>query len=280
MKYHIMYINLSLFICLSFLGLLSPIRAQGPAPFAWDNLTVDDLPGVYSYHNWRITQLRVEDPNIPTYSVTAVANAGDWAVDGWWWFAGYEGNDLDSLTSTNAARLISIEPHYVGDALRFSGIMVANSGKNARGWWWYYGVDEAAVRTYATQNNAILVSARPYNDNGNLRYVVIMVENKENLKWFWCVKATNDAIVDTWKANSLRIATFMRNPFGQYDAILVGWTGGVWYWQDGINFLTARDNFIKHNTRPVDISTYVVNGVRYYAMVEQDNNIGPWASEV
>ena len=66
---------------LALFALLPAIHADDLSPYVFTRLHPDDIPGVYSYHGWRITQIRVEDPSIPTFSVGAIANTGAWAIE-------------------------------------------------------------------------------------------------------------------------------------------------------------------------------------------------------
>ena len=176
-------------------------------------------------------------------------------------------------------RLISIDPYWTSAGLKFVVVMVPNTGPDAKSWWWYFGIDSAMVVNYVKQNNAILVSARPYLDNGQLRYVAVMVENTEGLVWDWCVKCTTATIESHFKSQGLHVSTFHPNPLGDWDAIMVTYKGGAWYWWGGISSSELLNNVVAHKTRLIDLTTYIWNGVRYYGGVELGDNVGPQFSE-
>lgn len=50
-----------------------------------------------------------------------------------------------------------------------------HSAQTATGWWWYFGQTADQVGALLNQNNARLTALRPYMDNGQRLFAVIMV---------------------------------------------------------------------------------------------------------
>src|SRR5262249_40467733 len=63
-----------------------------------------------------------------------------------------------------------------GGTRRFAVVMVANTGANAKAFWWYFNASAADLGTFATNNNARIVylSSDPLNSSG---YNAIMISN-------------------------------------------------------------------------------------------------------
>src|SRR5438045_1558438 len=80
--------------------------------------------------------------------------------------------------------------------LRFAAVMVPNQGVQARAWWWYFGIDANAITGFLKQNNARLVSLRPYTEGGVRKYVVIMISNtNQDFKPFeWYINTSPEFI--------------------------------------------------------------------------------------
>ena len=154
------------------IGFVQPARATDAFPGTDDHSTTtatawwwyygqtaQQVGDLVSQHNTRLTQIRVEDPSVPTFAVTMVANTGDYASS-WWWYYGQTADQVGTLLNQHHARLISIDPYWTSGGLRFAVVMVPNTGAQERGWWWYYGQTTSQVGALLDQNNARLVALR------------------------------------------------------------------------------------------------------------------------
>jgi hypothetical protein len=222
----------------------------------------------------RLTQVRVEDPSVPTFAVTMVANSGDYA-SGWWWYFGQSASSVGALLTQNNARLISLDPYQTSAGLRFAVVMVPNTGAQGRAWWWYFGQSASSVGALLTQNNARLTALRPYTDNGQRLFAVIMVDNtgvaSKNWQW-WINQSPSDVTSHTNDVNNpMRMTELAPDPLGGFDVVLEAAEGEPWYWYFGVSPATIGSNVSSHGTRLIDLSSYVVNGTRQYTEVELGN---------
>src|SRR5215472_16882329 len=144
----------------------------------------------------------------------------------WWWYYNVTSAQVASLASQNHARLTQIR---IDDPSvpTFDVTMVANSGAYASGWWWYFGVTAAQVDSFLTQNNARLTALRPYMDNGQRVFAVIMVSNTgaDNKPWRWFAGATINDIASRITSENMRVVAFTPDPAGGFDSIMVGSEG-------------------------------------------------------
>ena len=62
--------------------------------------------------------------------------------------------------------------------------------------------------------------------------------------------------------DNMRVTALAPDPPGGWDAILVASEGEEWYWWYGQDPKTVGDNVASHGTRLIDLSSYVVNGIR------------------
>jgi hypothetical protein len=241
--------------------------------------TANQVGQLTSQYNARLTEVRVEDPSVPTFAVTMVENTGDFS-SGWWWYYGVDAETVGQLLG-NDKRLISIDPYWTSAGLRFAVVMVPNEGAQDRAWWWYYGYDMTGVGNFLSQNNARLVALRPYNDNG-VKFAVIMISNtNEDFRdWEWWVDATPDFISGRI-GTGLRVTCFAPNPSGNWDVVLVQQEGESWWWWYGLDPADVLSNMGSHDTRLIDVSPYQVNNVWEYAIVELgDSNPPQGGSEI
>ncbi len=235
--------------------------------------TAQQVGDLVSQHHARLTQIRVEDPSVPTFAVTMVADAGDYASS-WWWYHGQTADQVGALLDQHNARLISIDPYRTGAGLRFAVVMVPNTGAQQRGWWWYYGKTASQVGALLDQNNSRLVALRPYLDGGQRVFAVIMVSNTgaDYKPSQWWAGSSIASITSHLTGDNMRVTALAPDPAGGWDAILVASEGEEWYWWYGLDPKTVGDNVVNHGTRLIDLSSYVVNGERKYAAVELGDN--------
>jgi Bacterial tandem repeat domain 1 len=219
-------------------------------------------------NNARITQIRVDNGTVPTFTVLMVQNTGVYNSS-WWWY--YGPNSYDQGTDR---RIISVDPYYdASGTLQFAVVQVPNNGSQDRAWWWYYGQSTGSITSLLNQYNARLVSLRGYNDNGAVVYVIIMAENVDQdfIQSEWLTGITVDTI-NSKISSGLRLLSLSPNPSENWDAIFVAETGNKWGWYYGLNFSSIGATTSQNNMRMVDISPYMLDGQNVFATVETDNS--------
>jgi hypothetical protein len=240
--------------------------------------------GFINQNHARLTQVRVMDPNgagpgQPTFAVTMVANSGAYA-SGWWWYYNATPATVGTLLTQNHARLISLDPYFVGSTLEFAVVMVPNTGAQGRAWWWYFGVTDTQVNGFLSTNHARLTELRPYMDGVNRVFAVIMIDNTgaDGTGWEWWPNATPSFLASHVTNDDMRVMSFAPDPTGGFDAILVASEGETWYWWFGITATQLENNIVAHNTRLIDLSPYTTsNGGLVFTAVELGDDNPPQA---
>lgn len=135
----------------------------------------------------------------------------------------------------------------------------------------------AQVSGFLSQNHARLTALRPYMNNGQRVFAVIMISNTgaDNKTWEWWTGASITSIASQVTADNMRVIAFTPDPAGGFDAIMVGSEGETWYWWFGIDAATVGQNVASHKTRLIDLTSYLANGARKFAVVELGNNNPP-----
>jgi len=236
-------------------------------------VTATQVATLTNQNHARLTQIRVDDPSVPTFDVTMVANSGAYA-SGWWWYYGVTASQVGGFLSQNNARLISIDPYQTGAGLRFAVVMVPNTGIQGRAWWWYYGVTGAQVNGFLGANNARLIALRPYLDNRQVVFAVIMISNTgaDYKVSEWWSGVSPSFIASHITSDNMRVTAFTPDPRRGFDVIMVGSEGEPWYWWYGIDAATVGKNVTSHGTRLIDLTSYLVNGALKFAVVELGDN--------
>lgn len=99
--------------------------------FYWGQ-TADNISLLINQNNARLTKLRVLDPSVLTFAVSIVQNTGYYG-SAWWWFYSIDSNELGSLLGDGGGwRLISLDPYWTNEGLRFAAVMVPDTGDQGR----------------------------------------------------------------------------------------------------------------------------------------------------
>src|SRR5262245_34963730 len=168
----------------------------GTAHWWYHGLTASQVSERLTANNARLTQIRVDDGSVPTFTVTMVSNTGPYAT-AWWWYYGVDAQTLANYASANSARLISVEPYWAGGTVRFAGVMVANTGAANRGWWFYWGQPASNIEALATSLNARPISLRPYWNGSSTVYAVLYLQNtgSDARAWRFYLHRTLDELI-------------------------------------------------------------------------------------
>lgn len=238
------------------------------APTSWwtySGVTAAQVSSLLSSNNARLTDIQVDDPAAPTFTVVMVQNSGAYA-SGWWWYYGATAAQVSSLLSANHARLISAQAYNTGSGVRFAVVMVPNSGANAKGFWWYYGASAASISGFLSANHARLISLSPYPGGG---YLALMVDNTGSnaTGWWWYYGVTPSTISSYISADHARIVDLSSNSNGTFNAVMYANPATRWYWYYGQDLSTAVNRALQQGERIIDVTRYGNS----YAVVETRN---------
>ena len=224
----------------------------------------------------RIVDISVDSIS-PTFTVTLVQNSGAYAK-AWWWYYGETAAQVSSLLTTNKARPISLKAYDIGSGqIRFAVVMIANTGADAEGYWWYYGQTPTDVGNLLTTNKARLLTLDSYLDGSSTYYTVVMVPNSNNEAWWWYYNVSPSTIGNSISANKSRLFYMSSAGGGNFNAILEGCSAGCaeWWWYYGESAGGLINTALQNGARMVDVTTYPGCGGTCYAgpMINDSNAI-------
>jgi hypothetical protein len=224
----------------------------------------------------RIVDISV-DSIAPTFTVTLVQNTGAYAK-AWWWYYGVTAAQVGSLLNTNNARPISLKAYDIGGGqIRFAVVMIANTGADAEGYWWYYGQTPSNIGTLLTDNRARLLTIDSYLDGSTTYYTVVMVPNSNSESWWWYYNVSPNTINNSISANKSRLFYMSSAGSGNFNAILEGCSGGCaeWWWYFGYSASGLVNRALQNGARMVATTTYAGCGGTCYAgpMINNSNAI-------
>lgn len=166
------------------------------------NATFQEIVGFVDENDARLIDIERYDDGL--YAAVMVSNTGE-DEKAWWYYAGVSAADMGSFTEQNEARLVDIESYDIDGTTFYDGIMIANSGEDQSGWYWWLNVDESFVsaeieRTGYRIIDLDVVSASTTADT---RFNVIMVPPQS--KWWWYYGITPTQITSLVNQNGARI---------------------------------------------------------------------------
>jgi len=227
---------------------------------------------------YRVVDIDV-DATSPSYRFTTayVANSGSFAKT-WWWYYDVSSATLSDALSSNNARLIALKAHDLGAGqIRFTALMISNTGRDATAWWWDYDLTPAEIATLVDDNDARLTQIHAYETLGQTRYAVVMVDNTgaNNKAWWWYYDATAATVSDALQTNNARLIDMDLDPAtSRLNVIMDACASGCpyWWWYRGI----AEDQLLhlanQHGARVIDVNGYPGCGDTCYDLLLINNS--------
>ena len=261
------------------------------ASLAVDDRYNTDPTGWYVYEHQTVTDvtntvntgLRPIDIIVESFSpsylftVVYVVNSGSYAKT-WWWYVGVDEATLNAHLSANNARLISLKAYDIGSGqIRFTAIMISNTGSDAIGWWWYYNQTVAGITTLWQANQARLTQVDAYVTAGQTRYAVVMVDNTNanNQSWWWYVNASVGSISTLINTNNARLVDLDLDPTsGNYNVIMTGCTSNcpLWWWYVGVPTSQLLNLVNQDGARIIDANSTPGCGDRCWSFILINNS--------
>jgi hypothetical protein len=122
------------------------------------------------------------DPNGNVrFNCVMVDNTGANAKQTWWYSASTTAA-IGAQLSANNARLVDLDSYTLLGITYYAAVMTANTGADARAWWWYLDVTPAQISSYLNANSAQLYDLEP---RSNGRFDCVMLQNPTSPAWYW-----------------------------------------------------------------------------------------------
>jgi len=145
-------------------------------------LTYQGVVNKINEHSGRLIDIEPYwDSGVLRYAIVLVSNTGG-AARAWWWFAGTSFSALQDFlgTSDPPKRLVHFKNYWDGSAYRYVAIVIANTGSDAKSWWWSAN-GSLSGQECGTAQRIFHVGARE-----TVKYDVIRVANTLPLGQSWC----------------------------------------------------------------------------------------------
>jgi hypothetical protein len=168
-------------------------------------LTSDQLSQEITNLNARIIDIDVYDTGTgsPTFAAILLPNTGADAK-AWWWYFNVTTDQIGTFINQNNGRLIDLHQYTIGGVTRYAVVMISNTGADASGWWWYFGISASQVAGFLQQNGAFLTSIEPTDSSGSA-FNVIMQPTPPGLLWWWYFGVDSATLSDRINQNGARL---------------------------------------------------------------------------
>jgi hypothetical protein len=164
------------------------------------------------------------------YAIVLVSNTGA-AARAWWWLTGVTTTAISDLLKAGspsiedpAKRLIDIESYTVGGVKRYSAIMIANTGADAKAWQWWYGQTPASVAQKVSAFGGRIINLERQEDG---TYNFIQVRNSGNDGHAWryyyglSASLTPLQVAMQYNMRLIDIESYVVNGQTRYDVVMI-----------------------------------------------------------
>jgi hypothetical protein len=153
--------------------------------------TTGSISSAMALQGKRIIDLEAANATGTLFTATVVNNSGATAAVGWSWATNLTYTQLGDWQDTTGLRPIDVDTYSTPAGTRYSVVGVPNTGANAQGWWWYFGVSEAQINSFLSTNGARLIDIDVV-DNNPMRFNVVMVSQNTGADWWYYNKTSSE----------------------------------------------------------------------------------------
>jgi hypothetical protein len=157
-------------------------------------------------NNARLISLKAYDTgggNI-RFAVAMISNTGA-DNKNWWWYWGQPKSEITKLAKANSARLTTLESYSSNGQTFYAFIMIANTGKDDKAWWWFDKATPLSISKEISMNKARLLDLTPAG-NGNFNAVLESCANGCP-NWWWYYGVDFNGVLTNAQNNGARVLT-------------------------------------------------------------------------
>jgi hypothetical protein len=140
---------------------------------------------------------------VTKFAVVMISNTGSDAKT-YWWYYGESVSGISTLVTNNKARLVTIDPYSNGSSTVYTAIMIANSGADSSGWWWYVNASPNTLTNAINQNKARLFYLSA-GTSGTFDAIMESCSSSGCPEWWWYYGETASGLVNQGLQNGGRL---------------------------------------------------------------------------
>lgn len=137
------------------------------------------------------------------YAVVMVSNKGVHAKS-WWYYSQLSFNQMKAKIAEKNARIVDLDTYVKSGTRYFSVVMIKNTGKDKKGWWYYTNLTLPQLKQKLAKNKARITDIEVRGSKPNMTFSVVM-EKLKNETWWYYYGKTMTQIKDLASQNAARI---------------------------------------------------------------------------
>jgi hypothetical protein len=150
------------------------------------------------------------------FAVAMIANAGG-DNKAWWYYYGKSTADITNLTKANNARLTAVQSYTANGQTLYTCIMIANTGADNKGWWWYFNETPQTIGNSVSTNKARLIDLTPSSTTSGRFNAVLEGCSGGCPGWWWYYGLDGADTLSKAEDNGARVMTA-----GRYQGCAAG----------------------------------------------------------
>ncbi len=244
-------------VALLFCSFLSS-GVSGAAPSYQENVSAD-APGSVATEDMteagpQIYVGRSDAAGDPASTDTIQVVGGDERMQtdptGWLWLTNVSESQIKSAEAANNARAVDITIEDISP-LRFSALLVGNTGPYAKTSWFYADRTEAQLNALLQNTNSRLIDVEAVQVSGEMRFSATMVAKTgvDNIGWAWYYNQTPAGVQSLLNTNNARAISLSRYlipgfplPQERYAVVMIANSGA-----------TQKDSWVEFNKTATEI---------------------------
>ena len=178
---------------------------------------------------------------------------------GWHFWVGQTKAQIDKLADQAGERVVDVNVDSVSP-LRFSAVLVRNTGAYARIGGWSYG-SEGAVTNKIKATKGRLIDLEPYTDQGKRRFAYAWVKNSgdSGKGWHWNYDLSVKGVIkeiNKYKVRLIDLSTYVVDGKRRYSYIGIdnqGVDAKAWWWYVNVTPKFVQQQAQAHGARLIDV---------------------------
>lgn len=185
-------------------------------------MTTAQLNAQVAANNGRLIDLEsyVDSNGIQRFACVMVSNTGANAKT-WWYYYDTSVATLSQQVTANNARLVDLDSYQVGGTTYYLGVMIRNTGADARSWWWYINQSTAQITNQVNANQARLYDL---DRNSNGGWDCIMIQDVAPTGWYWWTGLRAQDVgylINNYGVRPIDVESYFNGLFVRYSMLTV-----------------------------------------------------------
>ncbi len=220
----------------------------------------------------RVIDLEIVGTSPLRFSAAKVHNTGTYARK-WWFYVNQSAAKVGKLIKKHNGRLLDLERYTVGGKERYVIVLVRNTGKAAKKWWWQRNRSVGWLKDYAKEKKARIVDLDSRLAGNKILHDAVLIRNTgvDASKWWFYGSISSKKLEKRLATNKARLVDLERVSTGRWSAVMERNAGQTWWWWYNRTAPQVEQLVDQLGARPYHVEPYRVGPLRRYAVIMIDD---------